>query len=421
MTCIAKLPIDEIIAAVKASIKLEDLGGVSDTELETLVLNYTQQRIDAIRQLVLSQAPERYVVAQGIEGYNFTTILNDGTVYTTDMNSLVGTIVDDLSITVAGYATKEEVQQVNDTLTQAMTNHLRVDAIQNLSPAQQAHGRTNLDVYSKAETVALIPTGSGSGYATKEEVQQVNNTLTQAVTNRLRVDAAQGLNTTQQTQGRENLGLGALATQNMVSIAQGGTGATTLAAAQNTLGVTDNKVLNPIKIGVKWYQPGLRYTSEYPRPYNLTTMAALSGYQIWVPFIALEDATIDSLEIICTVAVASSTVQLGLYASDGYNDLANALFISDAISCATAGAKTAQCNVAIQKGKVYWLSSLVIGTPTFYRNYSDSMQPIKGSTTAGVRNTIGYAIANMTTMSATPPANKVDHSNAVPRVAFTVS
>lgn len=43
MTCIAKLPIDEIITAVKSSISLEDLGGVSDTELETLVLNYTQQ------------------------------------------------------------------------------------------------------------------------------------------------------------------------------------------------------------------------------------------------------------------------------------------------------------------------------------------------------------------------------------------
>lgn len=359
MTCIAKLPIGEIITAVKASISLEGLGGVSDTELETLVLNYTQQRIDAIRQLVLSQAPERYVVAQGIEGYNFTTTLNDGTVYTTDMNLLVGTIVDDLSITVGGYATKEEVQQANDTLTQATANRLRVDVVQ-------------------------------------------------------------GLNTAQQTQGRENLGLGALATQNTVSIAQGGTGATTLVAAQNTLGVIDNKVLNPIKVGQKWYQPGLRYTSEYPRPYNPATMTALSGYQMWVPFVALEDATIDSLEIICTAAAASSTLQLGLYSSDEYNDLANALFISDAISCATTGAKTEQCNVAIQKGKVYWLSSLVIGTPAFYRSYSDSMQSIKGSTTAGVPNTIGYAIANMTTMPTTPPVNKVDRNNAVPRVAFTV-
>ena len=245
-----------------------------------------------------------------------------------------------------------------------------------------------------------------------------SNTL--ALANRLRIDVSQGLNTAQQAQGRTNLGLGAVAIQNTVPIANGGTGVTTLAAAQNTLGVTDNKVLNPIKISAKWYQPGLRYTSEYPRSYNPTSMTALNGYQMWLPFVALEDATINSLEIQCTTAVASSTVQLGLYASDDYNDLANALFISNAISCATTGAKTAPCNIAIQKGKVYWLSSLVIGTPAFYRSYSDSSQSIKGSTTAGTPNTIGYAIANMTTMPVTPPANKVDRNNTVPRVAFTV-
>ena len=186
-----------------------------------------------------------------------------------------------------------------------------------------------------------------------------NNTL--ALANRLRIDVAQGLNATQQAQGRANLGLGAVATQNTVPLANGGTGVTTLVDAQNTLGITDNKVLTPIKIGIKWYQTALRYSAEYPRCYNLVTMTALDGYQMWVPFIALENATIDNLEIVCTTAVASSTVQLGLYSSDANNDLSDAIFISGAISCVTTGAKTAPCNVAIQKGKVYWLSSLVIG------------------------------------------------------------
>ena len=243
-----------------------------------------------------------------------------------------------------------------------------------------------------------------------------SNTL--ALANRLRIDVSQGLNTAQQSQGRTNLGLGALATQNTVPIAQGGTGVTTLVEAQEALGINDSKVLNPIKFGAKWYQAGLYHSAEYPRQYNPNTMTALNQYQFWIPFVALENVTIDSLAIQCTAAVASSTVQLGLYSSDANNDLSDAIFISNAISCATTGAKTAPCNIAIQKGKVYWLSSLTIGTPAFNRSYSDSLQAIKGSTTAGVPNTIGYAIANMTTMPVTPPTNKVDRNGAVPRVAF---
>ena len=105
-----------------------------------------------------------------------------------------------------------------------------------------------------------------------------SNTL--ALANRLRIDIEQGLNATQQSQGRVNLGLGTLATQNTVSIEQGGTGVTTLTDAQNTLGITDNKVLNPIKIGEKWYQSGLKYSAEYPRAYNPSTMTAGNGYTI---------------------------------------------------------------------------------------------------------------------------------------------
>ena len=183
--------------------------------------------------------------------------------------------------------------------------------------------------------------------------------------------------------------------------------------------IKNNSVLNPIKIGAKWYQVGLYYGADYPRQYNPTTMTALNQYQFWVPFVALEDATINSLAIQCSGASASSTVTLGVYASGSNNDLANALFISAPISCATTGAKTAPCNIEIRKGKVYWLSSLTIGTPTFYRNYSDSLQAIKGAVNAGQVNIIGYAVANMTAMPVTPPSNKVDRNGAVPRVAFS--
>ena len=252
------------------------------------------------------------------------------------------------------------------------------------------------------------------------QITQLVKLNSKAIDKRVRVDSPQALTTTERSQGRTNLGLGAVATQGTVPIANGGTGATTLAEAQEAMGIKDNKVLNTIKVGAKWYQAGLYHGADYPRQYNPTTMSSLNQYQFWIPFVALEDATINSLAIQCTGAVAGSTVRLGIYASNSDNDLANALFISDAISCATTGIKSAPCNIAITKGNVYWLSSLAIGTPAFYRNYSDDLQSIKGGTVAGQPNIIGYAAANMTTMPIIPPSNKVDRNNAVPRVAFTV-
>ena len=138
----------------------------------------------------------------------------------------------------------------------------------------------------------------------------------------------------------------------------------------NSLATINNKVLLPQKIGVaqKWYQSGLRYGADYPYPYVASTLTASSGFLYFVPFTALEDATIAALEIYCSTAKSPSSVSLGIYASDSNNDLSNPLFTSNTIDCSAVGAKNAPCNVQIIKGKVYWLSSLVIGTPTFHRN-----------------------------------------------------
>ena len=57
-------------------------------------------------------------------------------------------------------------------------------------------------------------------------------TLVTQLSNRLRIDAEQGLNASQQSQGRANLGLGAVATQNTVPVANGGTGAADAAQAR---------------------------------------------------------------------------------------------------------------------------------------------------------------------------------------------
>lgn len=208
-----------------------------------------------------------------------------------------------------------------------------------------------------------------------------------------------------------------------ISIANGGTGATTLAAAQAALGINDNKVLLPQKIGSaqKWYQSGLRHGADYPYPYAGSTLTASNGVQYFVPFTALEDAIISALEIYCSTAQSNATVSLGIYASDSNNDLSNPLFTSNPMDCSVVGAKNAPCNVQIMKGKTYWLSSMAIGTPAFYRNYNDSLKPIKGNTVSNQGAIIGYYTTGSTSISQSAPTNKVDLVSPVPRVMFVVA
>ena len=190
----------------------------------------------------------------------------------------------------------------------------------------------------------------------------------------------------------------------------------------NKLAIADNKTLLPQKIGAtqKWYQSGLRHGADYPYQYVASTITVSNGTQYFVPFTALENATITALEINCSTAQANATVSLGIYASDSNNDLSNPLFTSEPIACSTTGAKNAPCNVQITKGKVYWLSSLPIGTPAFYRNSTDSLFPIKGSTTASQAPIIGYYTTGNTSMVQSVPTKKLDSSSA-PRVMFVVA
>ena len=184
---------------------------------------------------------------------------------------------------------------------------------------------------------------------------------------------------------------------------------------------SDVSALLPRKIGEKWYQSGLRYSAEYPYPYTYSTGSFSSGTQYFMPFTALEDATITTLEIQCTVAKANATIHLGIYASDSNNDVAAPLFTSDPISCSTSGIKNASCNVQIVKGKVYWLSILPIGTPAFLRNAQDSLFPIKGSTSASSMAPLGYCTTNNTSMTQSAPTSKLDTYGSLPRVMFVTT
>ena len=188
------------------------------------------------------------------------------------------------------------------------------------------------------------------------------------------------------------------------------------------LDTINSRVLLPPKIGAsqKWYQSGLRHGADYPYPYVSSTASVSNGTQYFVPFTALEDATITALEIYCSTLQTNATISLGIYTSDSNNDVANPLFTSEPIACSATGAKNAPCNVQIKKGKVYWLSSLSIGTPAFHRNNTDSLFPIKGSSAATQAPIIGYYTTGNTSMAQSAPTKKIDLS-IVPRVMFVVA
>ena len=190
-------------------------------------------------------------------------------------------------------------------------------------------------------------------------------------------------------------------------------------------GTSDISVLLPRKIGAsqRWYQSGLRHGADYPYPYVQERIAVSNGEQYFVPFTALEDATITALEIQCAGGKANSTIRLGIYASDSNNDVAAPLFTSTPLSCVEVGPKNAPCNVQIEKGKVYWLSSLSIHPTSntlliFHRNGTDSLMAIKGNTTSNQLPIIGYYTTGNTSMAKSAPTNKKELSANVPRVLF---
>ena len=182
---------------------------------------------------------------------------------------------------------------------------------------------------------------------------------------------------------------------------------------------SDNSALLLRKIGEKWYRSGLRHSAEYPYPRPTAySYKPTDGAQYFIPFTALEDATITSLEIQCTTAQSNTTVSLGIYASDSNNDLANPLFTSAPISCNAVGAKNAPCNVQITKGEVYWLSSLSIGQPSITHIDPSTLFPIKGAATASESAIIGYYTTGNKSMQQSAPTGKLDISTNAPRVLF---
>jgi hypothetical protein len=107
--------------------------------------------------------------------------------------------------------------------------------------------------FVKAAIDALVNAAPGTLDTLKELADAIGDdanfagTVTAALANRLRVDAAQALTTTQKTQGQSNLGLGALALLNALGFSN--IDATALASqAEAVAGTADHKLMTPLKV-----------------------------------------------------------------------------------------------------------------------------------------------------------------------------
>ena len=89
MSCHVNFPIEDVVESVKASIDIESMGGVLESELEQKVLLYIQPKLDALSQRIANIPQEKYVVSQELEGTELIMTLSDDTVITTDLSSLL--------------------------------------------------------------------------------------------------------------------------------------------------------------------------------------------------------------------------------------------------------------------------------------------------------------------------------------------
>lgn len=89
MGCQGKLPIDDIIDAVQASIDITAIGGVPEAEFEQKVLAVIQPKIDAVTERITDLPAEKFVVSQVLQDNKLIMTLSDGSTIDTDVSALL--------------------------------------------------------------------------------------------------------------------------------------------------------------------------------------------------------------------------------------------------------------------------------------------------------------------------------------------
>ena len=186
--------------------------------------------------------------------------------------------------------------------------------------------------------------------------------------------------------------LGGLTTP--LSVAQGGTAAITAAAARTSLSVSGGSA--------SFYYP--TGTDHILIPTHLDTLAATltmaNGTAVGIPVYFEKGQTLSALIIEVTTAQAGTGIKMAMYSANA-NGTPNALLVdAGTIDCSTTGIKTLVISTAVSKG-MYWLvlksdsNTVVIRgvAPTNISCFLGTLTTNMSTFRTGLRQAIGYAAA----------------------------
>lgn len=213
----------------------------------------------------------------------------------------------------------------------------------------------------------------------------------------------------------------------VIAVVQGGTGSTNAAMARSNLGLGLVDFLFP-RIGDRYYYPNTRYNVMFYKP--AASVGSVNGVpRKWVfyyPFIAFEDATINSLELNITTAQANGYCLLGIYSANNLNYPSQQLFTSANLDCSTTGIKSAPCNVPIKRGTMYFLAYVACGADSYigFTGWTLNYVPIIAGAENAVNNGYMYLMDSVNQESLPTTANVIKPNGArgwnMPNICFTV-